>query len=120
MNYEKLQERLAKFLMGDARRGGPPAQPPAEPQRLAVPAKYLSLHKYLDGRYADTVVLTFGEIEDLLGFTLPDVARRQQEWWANTDAHSAPSAQSRSWTEASRTAKANLLAQNVVFERASA
>lgn len=95
-------------------------QAPTEPQSSAVPAEYLSLHKYLDDRYANTVVLTFGEIEDLLGFTLPDLARLQQEWWANVDADSTPSAQSRSWTQASRTAKPNLLAQTVVFERASA
>ena len=33
----------------------------------AVPAEYLPLHKYLDGRYADTVVLTFSEVEDIIG-----------------------------------------------------
>jgi len=87
---------------------------------FAVPAEYLSLHKYLDDRYANTVVLTFAEIEDLLGFTLPDLARLQQAWWANGDADSTPSAQSRSWTQASRTAKPNLLARTVVFWRASA
>ena len=93
---------------------------PTTPQRMAGPAEYLSLHKYLDDRYANTVVLTFAEIEDLLGFTLPDLARLQQDWWANADADSTPSAQSRSWTQASRSAKPNLLAQTVVFERESA
>jgi hypothetical protein len=93
---------------------------PTKRQLFAVPAEYLSLHKYLNDRYANTVVLTFAEIEDLLGFTLPDVARLQQGWWANLDADSTPSAQSRSWTQASRTARPNLLAQTVAFERASA
>jgi len=92
---------------------------PARPQRFAVPREYLSFHKYLDDRFAQTVVLTFAEIEDLLGFTLPDAARLQQEWWASAGPDSTPSAQSRSWTQASRTAKPNLLAQTVVFERAS-
>jgi len=92
----------------------------AKPRPLAVPAEYLSLHKYLDGRFANTVVLTFAEIEDLLGFALPDLARLQQEWWADAAAGSIPSAQSRSWTQASRTARPNLLARTVVFERASA
>jgi hypothetical protein len=82
-----------------------------------VPAEYRSLHTYLDGRYADTVVLRFAEIEDLLGFALPDAARLGQDWWANTDAAGEPSTQSRSWIHASRTAKANLVAQTVVFER---
>src|SRR5437899_11157843 len=40
---------------------------PRTPQSDDVPAEYRSLHKYLDGRYADTVVLRFAEIEDLLG-----------------------------------------------------
>jgi hypothetical protein len=95
-------------------------QAPAKPRPFAVPAEYLSLHKYLNDRYATTVVLTFAEIEDLLGFMLPDLARLQHEWWENANADGPPSAQSRSWTQASRTAKPNLLAQTVVFERASA
>jgi len=89
-------------------------------QPSVVPAEYLSLHKYLAERFANTVVLTFAEIEDLLGFTLPNLARLQKEWWANPDAHGAPSTQSRSWTQASRSAKPNLLAQTVTFERAQA
>ena len=92
---------------------------PTKWQPIGVPSEYLSLHKYLDNRYANTVVLTFAEIEDLLGFTLPDLARFQQDWWANGDADNIPSAQSRSWTEASRTATPNLSARTVVFERAA-
>ena len=87
------------------------------PKSVDVPAEYRLLHQYLDGRFADTVVLTFAEIEDLLGSALPDGARLRQDWWANTDADGKPSAQSRSWIHASRTAKANLVAQTVVFER---
>jgi hypothetical protein len=86
---------------------------------FAVPAEYLPLHKYLDGRYADTVVLTFAEIEDLIGATLPEDARLEKEWWANGDTDSTPSPQSRSWMRANRTAKANLPAQVVAFERTS-
>jgi hypothetical protein len=87
------------------------------PPSVDVPAEYRSLHKYLDGRYADTVVLRFAEIEDLLGFALPGQARLGQDWWANTDADGELSPQSRSWIHASRTAKANLVAQSVAFER---
>jgi hypothetical protein len=84
-----------------------------------VPAEYLSLHKYLHDRYADIVVLTFRQMEDLLGFALPEVARLRREWWANADLESAPSAQSRAWMQASRTAQPNLPARTVAFERAS-
>lgn len=86
-------------------------------QSDAVPAVYLPLHKYLKNRYADIVVLAFGEIEDLLGCPLPEAARLQPSWWTNAAAGAAPSAQARSWTQADRTANANLKAQRVVFER---
>ena len=84
---------------------------------FAAPAPYRSLHAYLNGRYADSVVLTFAEIEDLLGFALPDQANVQEEWWANDNAEAGPSPQSRAWTLASRTATANLRARTVLFER---
>jgi hypothetical protein len=97
----------------------PSAQAPAKRSMSAVPSEYRPLHKYLDERFANTVVLTFSEIEDLLGITLPSPARLQPEWWANPDADHIPSAQSHSWIQASRTAKANLVAKTVVFERAA-
>jgi hypothetical protein len=84
-----------------------------------VPAEYLPLHRYLDGRYADTVVLTIADIEALLGFALPDDARLQAAWWSNGDTDSAPSPQSGAWIHARRTAKPNLGATIVAFERTS-
>ena len=83
-----------------------------------MPGKYKGLYEYLENRYANTVVLTFAQIEDLLGFTLPDSARVDQKWWATKDPNDAPHPHSRSWTLASRTATPNLQAQSVVFERA--
>lgn len=82
---------------------------------LLVAAPYRALHAYLKGRYADTVVLTFAEIEDLLGFALPQPARVEAGWWANGDDN--PSPQSRVWTQASRRATPNLFARTVAFER---
>jgi hypothetical protein len=89
------------------------------PPRWTVPvaAEYLSLYKYLEERYADAVVLTFAQIEDLLGFMLPDVARLRYDWWAPADENRAPSAQAGSWIQANRTATPNLLARTVRFER---
>ena len=81
--------------------------------------EYRSLYRYLDNRFADTVVLTFAQIEALLGFTLPDLARLRPDWWATPEADGVPSSQSRSWVEASRTATPNLGAQSVMFERVS-
>jgi hypothetical protein len=81
--------------------------------------EYQLLHKYLRDRYADRVVLTFGEIEDLLGFSLPAPARLQQEWWDGTDPIADRSSQTDAWRLASRTARVNLSVQNVLFERHS-
>jgi hypothetical protein len=94
-----------------------PAEAP-KPQLRAMVGKYVLLYKYLENRYANTVVLTFAEIEDLLGFALPEQARLQQEWWAGADGHAAPH-YSDSWILASRTAVPNMSARTVVFERAS-
>ena len=92
---------------------------PAKPQGRVMAGKYLLLYKYLENRYANTVVLTFAEIEDLLGFALPDQARLHREWWTDREMNVAGSNYSDSWILASRTAVPNLLARTVVFERAS-
>jgi hypothetical protein len=94
------------------------AQPAKAPGRV-MSGQYLLLYKYLENRYANTVVLTFAEIEDLLGFALPDQARLQQEWWTNAEANVAGRNYSDSWILASRTAIPNMLAKTVVFERAA-
>ena len=79
--------------------------------------EYELLHQYLRERYANRVVLTFGELEDLLGFSLPDLARVHLAWWDGGDFGSAPSTQSFAWRLAGRTATVNLPARSVVFER---
>lgn len=88
---------------------------PREVPRPRVPAAYLSLYTYLEHRYASTVVLTFEQMESLLGFALPVPARTEPDWWTGavlrTDGHST------AWTVAGRTATPNLPARIVAFER---
>jgi hypothetical protein len=103
---------------------GEPERPVARPEPVKKPGramtgKYLLLHKYLDNRYAQTVVLTFDEIEDLLGFTLPEPARLEPAWWTSGDPNTDRPSHADSWILASRTAKVNLQAQTVEFERLS-
>jgi len=84
----------------------------------AISGQYLLLHLYLLERYADRVVLTFSEIEDLLGFSLPNRARLDPAWWT-VGSSSIPGPQrSDTWVLANRTATPNLLARSVAFERA--
>jgi hypothetical protein len=90
---------------------------PVDPPLRAMSGKYLLLYKYLENRYANRVVLTFGEIEDLLGFALPGQARLHREWWTDSTIDVAGSPQSESWILARRTAVPNMIARTVAFER---
>ena len=79
-----------------------------------VPREYRPLYTYLERRYASVVVLTFEQIESLLGFALPTPAGTEREWWTDlgdTQRHSA------AWTGAGRSAAPNLTARIVTFER---
>jgi hypothetical protein len=99
----------------------PAIVPPVVRERRssAVSGKYSSLHKYLQNRYADVTVLTFGQIEDLLGFTLPQLARTYHAWWTLGETNVEGPRLSDAWTLAGRTATPNLLAKTVIFERTS-
>ena len=102
---------------GDDDAGGAPSDAaPSAPPPIAS-TEYRPLFKYLDERFADAVVLTFAQIEDLLGRQLPDPALHQPGWWADADASGALTVQSRCWHQAGRTATANLSARIVRFER---
>jgi hypothetical protein len=112
----KRRELIARHLISDA--------PAAEPllgmalrRAATVPGMYAPLHAYLANRYADSVVLTFAQIEDLLGRALPDTARARYEWWTSTGSGADRSSCSDAWILAGRTARPNLLARTVVFER---
>jgi hypothetical protein len=96
-----------------------PAAKVAKPSGRVMSGEYLLLFKYLDNRFANTVVLTFAEIEDLLGFALPEQARLRQEWWTDAAVAAAGPDHSDSWTLASRTAVPNMVAKTVAFERAA-
>jgi hypothetical protein len=76
---------------------------------------YASLSAYLEHRHASHVVLTFEQIEALLGFSLPAPASTEREWWTSPtgeiDGHTE------GWTVAGRTATPNLFARNVAFNR---
>lgn len=101
------------------RRERPVSEPPrtilrVERSAQRVPAEYLSLHRYLEHRYASIVVLTFEQMESLLGFALPAAACTEPDWWT---AAAVPRPHAAAWAGAGRTAKPNLIARTVTFER---
>lgn len=87
---------------------------PAPPGRA-----YKPLGDYLQRRYADRVVLTFSQIEDLLGFVLPEAASASDAWWQDASA-TVTSPQSSSWSGAMRTATVKRTARTVIFDRSPA
>ena len=80
---------------------------------------YRILYEYLEKRYADTVVLTLQQVQDLLGVALPDAALTDPTWWSDTGTGASDTLWSDAWTLASRTAQPNLRARTVIFERVS-
>jgi hypothetical protein len=49
--------------------------------------KYRPLGEYLVKQYKVSVLLTFQEIEQILGFILPPSAYSHRAWWANNQSH---------------------------------
>ncbi len=96
------------------------ATPPVPVSRGAasVPGEYSAFYTYLEHRYSTTVVLTFRDIEALLGFPLPNAARIDREWWTGTVSGGADR-HTQAWSAARRTARPNLPAQTVAFDRVS-
>ena len=78
---------------------------------------YRTLYEYLEKRYADTLVLTLQQIQDLLGVALPAPALTDPAWWADTGSGASDTLWSDAWTLARRTARPNLRAKTVIFER---
>jgi len=85
-------------------------------QRQVESGEYRLLHKYLKDRFADRLVLTFSQIQDIMGGNLPGPAWVEPDWWATAPV-GARSTQSDAWTCAGRTATVNVPARCVVFER---
>ena len=105
-----LRDRRSRAEVPVSLRVTPPdeAKPP-------VPAEYMPLYTYLERRYAVTVVLTFEQIEALLGFAPPSPAFSDTEWW--TGASEANDRHTAAWIAARRTAAPHLSAKIVTFER---
>jgi hypothetical protein len=106
--------RLATPWNRRAETNGDTRKPPSR----VMSGAYVLLHTYLDRRFADTLVLTFAQVEDVLGFALPAEARLRREWWTDAAVDAGGSSYADAWVLASRTAVPNLVARTVVFARA--
>jgi hypothetical protein len=59
--------------------------------------KYTKLHQFFQIQPSDFVRMTFDEVEEEAGFTLPASARLHQAWWANDRARHV---QAKAWLDA--------------------
>ena len=115
-DWMTLPQSVRTWWRRATRNSEPPAAVFATERSTAhIPAEYLSLFTYLEHRYASVVVLTFEQMEALLGFALPASASTEQDWWTGAAVHTHR--HSAAWTGAGRTATPNLFARTVTFER---
>ena len=77
-------------------------------------AKYDPLEHYLSAHAESGCMLTFAEIEGIIGAPLPPSARTHRRWWGNDRTH----VQARSWLDTSREVTDLWLEEErVLFER---
>lgn len=78
---------------------------------------YAPLQSYLSNRPDASIVMTYQEIEALLGRKLPPTAYgdHKRQWWANTETHS----QALAWLRADRKARLDVSRERVTFVRGS-
>lgn len=74
---------------------------------------YAPLQNYLSSRAESSIVMTYAEIESLLGRRLPPTAYgdHRRQWWANTETHS----QALAWLRANRKTKLDAALDRVTF-----
>lgn len=62
--------------------------------------RYERLYKWLRTSSGPRISLTFEQIEEILGFGLPDTARKDAAWWANEKTAQFRYNQRRAWLNA--------------------
>ena len=90
----------------------PTPKPQTAMQLDKVSAKYRGLAEYLLSSNETRVTLSYSQIEEILGFALPDTARKfKQSYWANTETHSYAS----SWMAVGYKTRGDIDSDTVTF-----
>lgn len=77
-------------------------------------SKYDPLFNFLKMNNSEKIILSFDEIREILGFSLPQSAFKYHAWWDGSSQHT----QSYSWTEAGFKARPILKEKKVEIGRA--
>ncbi len=82
-------------------------------------SKYDPLYDCLTKCNKSRIILTFNELEEILGFTLPNSAYLYEWWWANEDIRATSHTHCKVWQNAGyKTKEVDLSNKNVVFVKA--
>lgn len=109
----KILENKVKALE-EAKESNISAKPISTFDLHNVSAKYRPLAEYLIMSESTRVVLSYAEIETILGFRLPETAyKHMQSYWANTKTHSYSSC----WMEVGYKAKVDADRNTVIFTK---
>ena len=85
-----------------------------EDDSMKVCKEYRRLAEKFESADGNPIRLSFAEIEDIIGFALPESARQHRAYWANTTTHSISSC----WMSAGyKVVDVNLTGGYIVFER---
>jgi hypothetical protein len=80
-------------------------------------SKYTPLQVYLSGRPDAETAMSFADVEQVLGFSLPPAARRYRAWWSNNPTNSVIT---NAWLGAGfRSAQVDMAGQTLRFVRAA-
>ena len=126
MNYERiileLLERIQELetrtsnmekMLSALERNEMP-QDSADGARKNITSKYRGLTEYLLNAKCDRVALTYPELEEILGFSLPESAQNHMRaYWSNTETHSYAS----SWLAIGYRTRVDVDGKRVFFEK---
>jgi hypothetical protein len=80
-------------------------------------SKYQPLQDYLKASKADTIHLSFEEIEAILGFKLPPSSHKYRAWWSNNPSNNV---MTEAWLNAGfETGEVNLETRKLKFQKAN-
>lgn len=79
--------------------------------------KYYPLYRYLQQQESEKVIISFSQIEEIIGTALPNSAYKHQAWWGNT--RSGTYVQSAAWLEAGFRVDAIAFGETIEFNRAA-
>jgi hypothetical protein len=86
-------------------------------RQAAERGKYVRLYRHLIGLSGSEWPTTFGQIEKILGFRLPDSARIHRPWWSNQGQRGGHS-HALAWEMAGwKTSQVDMAEETIVFIR---